>query len=157
MMTRQMHLGVWLAMSLSLLLVGASLTLGQAPGRNTFGANRRGREATRGESAAAASSRNFRHLREGEHLNDVLGYFVVHGDQVTFYSEGEREDGSDKLKLIALPNLNLERFRNDSSAANRDVRWLISGTVTEYQDHNYILLGRVLKKASGGSSDSDAR
>jgi len=72
-------------------------------------------------------------LREGTKVENVLGYFKVAGDRAEF----ESEDG--KQRFGGLENLLLERVVHAASD-NRDLLWSVSGTITEYQGQNFILV-----------------
>jgi hypothetical protein len=88
-----------------------------------------------------------RRLREGTNLNDENGYFREDGDSAVFVNE-------DGLQLAGLPNLNLERIvrvlkGNDEA---RNVRWIVSGTVTEFNGRNYLLISRAVYKSAATPS-----
>jgi hypothetical protein len=46
--------------------------------------------------------------------------------------------------LVVLPNLKLMAMENAVTGSSRDLRFRISGTVTEYKGRNYILLDKVV-------------
>jgi hypothetical protein len=46
--------------------------------------------------------------------------------------------------LIVLPNLKLMAMENAVQASRRDLRFRITGMVTEYRGRNYILLEKVV-------------
>ncbi|HVX16079.1 MAG TPA: hypothetical protein VHC22_33145 [Pirellulales bacterium] len=79
--------------------------------------------------------------REGTQLRDEQGRFQPVGDRLTFLS-------SAGVSYIGLENLNLERVGKIVSASPEAVDWYITGTVTEYQGANYLLISRARRKAS---------
>ena len=46
--------------------------------------------------------------------------------------------------VVILPNLKLMSMETAVGSANRDLRFRITGTVTEYHGRNYILLDKVV-------------
>lgn len=89
-------------------------------------------------------------MREGHKIYDAVGHFSVQGDTISFIGA---ENG---LLLGTLPNLNLERIRADSDANDDDPKWVISGVITEYKNANFILITRVIKKASTSVKNKNA-
>lgn len=80
-------------------------------------------------------------MREGTELLDQAGYFRLTGTRVTFFY-GEEND-----RLIGLENLNLQRIAqtiSDNPANPSQLVWQVSGTVTEYQGDNYLLITRAV-------------
>jgi hypothetical protein len=91
-----------------------------------------------GEANAAAHR-----LREGTQFTNRIGRFRVSGDSLTFIDESNREIGG-------LPNLNLERIIRMLKAVDEpeNVRWSVSGVITEFSDRNYLLISRAVYKAA---------
>jgi hypothetical protein len=91
------------------------------------------------EPAVAAALR----LREGTQLTDHLGYFRQNGESLTFIDNEGRELGG-------LPNLGLERVGRmlKSVEEPESITWSVSGMVTEFGGHNYLLVGRAVYKAA---------
>lgn len=79
-------------------------------------------------------------LREGVAL-DVEGSFKLTGDRIMFYSS------ADKRRFGTLENLNLERIARMVSDSPDPLQWSVSGTVTEYQGANYLLISRAVLKS----------
>jgi hypothetical protein len=79
-------------------------------------------------------------LREGTTL-EVHGSFKQTGDRIMFYSAG------DNRRLGTLENLNLERIARMVSESPDTLEWTVSGTVTEYQGANYLLVTRAVLKS----------
>jgi hypothetical protein len=86
------------------------------------------------ESAAQAVR-----LREGMLLNNALGHFEAPADGPVFVDAAGR-------RLAGLENLNLQRITRHLRAADTaaDIQWKISGTVTEYEGRNFILIERAV-------------
>ena len=80
-------------------------------------------------------------LREGSRLTDQRGYFTLAGDRVAFHTVDGRR------RLVALENLNLERIAGQIRTAGERSLWSVSGTVTEYQGSNYLLVTRATLKS----------
>jgi hypothetical protein len=82
-------------------------------------------------------------LREGTRLKDVAGCFRQSGDSLTFIDGENRE-------ITGLPNLNLERILRTLKTVEEpeSITWSVSGTVTEFSGHNYLLISRAVYKAA---------
>ena len=79
--------------------------------------------------------------REGTQLREEPGRFIEVGNRLTFVS-------SAGASFIGLENLNLERVGKIVAASPDSIEWFITGTVTEYQGANYLLISRARRKAS---------
>ena len=79
--------------------------------------------------------------REGTQLRDEPGRFLTSGNRTSFVA-------ADGANYIVLENLNLERVAKVVSAGPDVVEWFASGTVTEYQGSNYLLLSHIRRKAT---------
>lgn len=88
-------------------------------------------------------------LREGVAL-DVVGSFKLTGDRIMFYS------AADQRRFGALENLNLERIARMVSDSPDPLQWSVSGTVTEYQGANYLLISRAVLKSKPQRRDGSA-
>ncbi len=83
-------------------------------------------------------------LREGSYIVDRTGRLTKTADgQFQFALEADGKAMQDP-PLIILPNLNLAAMESAVSGASRDLRFRITGAVTEYKGHNYILLEKVV-------------
>jgi hypothetical protein len=84
-------------------------------------------------------------LREGTDIIDRLGRLQksTDGQQEEFVLES---DGRvmHEAPLLILPNLKLMSMETATSQTSHDLRFRITGTVTEYRGHNYILLEKVV-------------
>ncbi|MGI9429909.1 MAG: hypothetical protein ACR2NM_14705 [Bythopirellula sp.] len=98
----------------------------------------RARSAFASKSGSPAKLR----LREGTLISDQSGFFREDGDGATFVADTGMEFG-------ALPNLNLERVVRllKSVEEPSNVRWSVSGTVTEFSGRNFLLISRAVYKA----------
>jgi hypothetical protein len=91
------------------------------------------------DPAASAELR----LREGMRLSDALGYFESTAEAPVFIDEEGR-------RLIGLENLNLQRVVGAVRAAEdpANLKWKVTGTITEYEGRNYILIERAIYSLS---------
>ena len=73
----------------------------------------------------------------------LLGQFRQEGDLLSIVDEEGRRFG-------CLPNLGLERIANVLKGAEEPdgVWWSVSGTVTEFNERNYLLISRAVYKAA---------
>ena len=90
----------------------------------------------------ADTERGQRRLREGTVLVDVVGYFKRTGDRAMFYKSGEKHG------LGVLENLNLQRVIDRITDNSGQLEWVLTGTVTEFKNRNYLLVDRVVLKNS---------
>jgi hypothetical protein len=84
-------------------------------------------------------------LREGTLILDRPGRMTrtPDGSQAEFIFEADGKTMRDP-PMIILPNIQLMAMENAVTGANRDLRFRVSGTVTEYKGRNYLLLMKVL-------------
>jgi hypothetical protein len=103
---------------------------------------RAGLTAASSESDEGLSSAHPR-LREGMRLNDAPGYFEAAADVPVFIDEEGR-------RLIGLENLNLQRIVQSVRSAEdpKSLKWKVTGTITEYEGRNYILVERAVYSPS---------
>lgn len=83
-------------------------------------------------------------LREGTYLFDRTARLTktTKGEsELTFESDGKALRDP---PMIILPNLKLQQMEDQVSAANRDLKFRVTGMVTEYRGRNYILLERAV-------------
>jgi hypothetical protein len=104
-----------------------------------------GTDKTSGVGATAPKAPTLNLLREGTFLVDRVGRLSRTSDgsqaQLTFDSDGKTMQDP---PVLILPNLKLMAMENAVTSANRDLRFRISGTVTEYRGRNYVLLEKVV-------------
>lgn len=86
-------------------------------------------------------------LREGTEVVDQLGHFETANQRLVFVAD------RGKVPMVGLENLNLERVARAVSGYPGQLRWRVSGTVTEYRGVNYLLVRRAVVTTSlpGGS------
>jgi hypothetical protein len=84
-------------------------------------------------------------LREGSDVVDRVGRLQKSPDglQQDFVFESDGKTLGDPPMGI-LPNLKLMQMEEASNTVSRDLRFRITGTVTEYRGRNYILLEKVV-------------
>ena len=87
-------------------------------------------------------------LREGSRIADRLGTFTLTAERPVFHTT----DG--KLQLGGLPNLNLERVVRTLQDSQAGLVWSVSGSVTEYQGGNYLLITRAVLKSTQSTRSS---
>lgn len=90
---------------------------------------------------AGAASQKLRLRREGTQLHEEPGRFLPVGTRLTFVS-------ARGTQYIGLENLNLERVGKIVATSTDALEWFVTGTVTEYQGTNYLLIARARRKAS---------
>ena len=85
-------------------------------------------------------------LREGTRITDHMGRFVPTGDGAMFLDESG-------ISFGCLPNLNLERVVRllRTFDVPEDVRWSVSGLVTEYSGRNHLLVSKAIYKANAAT------
>jgi hypothetical protein len=76
-------------------------------------------------------------LREGTVL-ELSGTFKPLGDRIMFYSS------TDNRRFGTLENLNLERITRLVTEGSDAMQWSVTGTVTEFQGANYLLVSRAV-------------
>ena len=82
-------------------------------------------------------------LREGAILTDQPGTFQLVGKRMVFAFDGEAR------QLGTLENLALDRVVRLVREAAVPQTWLVSGTVTEYQGNNFLLIDRAVIRRAG--------
>jgi hypothetical protein len=83
--------------------------------------------------------------REGTTINDAVCRLTKSADgqqwELTLEADGRAMQDP---PLIILPNLNLSAMESAVNNASRDLRFRVTGVVTEYKGRNYILLEKVV-------------
>jgi hypothetical protein len=79
--------------------------------------------------------------REGTPLRDEPGRFVLSGNRVAF-------SASDGTTYIGLENLNLQRIAKAVAASPEPIEWFVTGTLTEFQGSNYLIVTHVRRKSA---------
>lgn len=91
-------------------------------------------------------------LREGSYIINRIGRLThaSDGQQWQFvFDPGQSPDGDPSIFI--LPNLNLMLMENAVVSDNHGIHFKISGMVTEYRAHNYVLLQKVVVIPETGS------
>ncbi len=102
-------------------------------------------DATSGSAAVAPAAPVVTVLREGSFIVNRVGRLTrsADGQQMEFTFDADGKTMKDP-PLMVLPNLKLMAMENAVTGSSRDLRFRISGTVTEYKGRNYILLDKVV-------------
>lgn len=84
-------------------------------------------------------------IREGTFITDRTGRLTKSADglheEFTFDADGQAMQDP---PMIILPNLKLELMEQANTGSNRDLKFRVTGMVTEYQNRNYLLMERVV-------------
>jgi hypothetical protein len=102
-------------------------------------------DATSGAGAVAPGAPAVTVLREGTYVIDRTGRLThsADGQQAEFTFDADGQALHDP-PVIILPNLKLMQMESAVGGSNRDLRFRITGMVTEYRSRNYILLEKVV-------------
>jgi hypothetical protein len=102
-------------------------------------------DATTGANAVAPAAPSLTVLREGTFLVDRTGRLTrgPDGQSWEFAFDSDARAMQDP-PVVILPNLKLMAMEQAVKSANRDLRFRITGMVTEYSGRNYVLLEKVL-------------
>ena len=102
-------------------------------------------DQTSGKTVAPAPPTQTPLIREGDYVRDRTGRLQKSADgqnfEFVFDSDGRAMQDP---PVVILPNLKLMAMENAVSAANRDLRFRITGPVTEYKGRNFVLLEKVV-------------
>ncbi|MGH7214409.1 MAG: hypothetical protein ACREIT_06570, partial [Tepidisphaeraceae bacterium] len=84
-------------------------------------------------------------MREGTFLVDRTGRLTrsADGQQMEFTFDADGKSLRDP-PVIILPNLKLMAMEDAVSGSSRDLRFRITGVVTEYRGRNYVMLEKVV-------------
>jgi hypothetical protein len=100
---------------------------------------------TTGKNAIAPAAPQLNLVREGTYIPDRTGRLTHSADgqtaEFTFDADGKA------LKdppMIILPNQKLKQMEDAVTGNSRDLRFRVTGVVTEYKGRNYILLERAV-------------
>lgn len=102
-------------------------------------------DATTGNNAVAPMAPELNLIREGSYIVDRTGRLTRNTTgqppELTFDADGKA------LKdppMIILPNMKLMQMEKAVTGSARDLRFKVTGLVTEYNGRNYILLEKVV-------------
>jgi hypothetical protein len=102
-------------------------------------------DATSGRGATAPGAPAVKLRREGSFLVDEVGRLSrsADGQQMEFVFETDGKAMKDP-PVVILPSLKLMAMESAVKGASRDLKFRISGMVTEYNGRNYVLLEKVV-------------
>jgi hypothetical protein len=102
-------------------------------------------DSTSGAAAIAPGAQQLTVLREGTFLVDRTGRLTrgSDGQSCEFTFEADARSMKDP-PVVILPNLKLMAMEQAVKSSNRDLRFRITGMVTEYNGRNYVLLEKVV-------------
>ena len=102
-------------------------------------------DKTSGKGSVAPGAPTVIVLREGSYIVDRIGRVnrTPDGSQAEFIFEADGKVLKDP-PMIILPNLKLVSMEAAVGIANRDLRFRVTGMVTEYHGRNYLLLEKVV-------------
>ncbi len=104
----------------------------------------RAADASSGHAAVAPNAPAMRLVRELTHFTDRLGRVNHTADgQAVFTFDTDGKTMRDP-PMILLPNLKLGAMEGMQAGSNKDIKFRVSGTVTEYKGRNYLLLDKVV-------------
>lgn len=102
-------------------------------------------DRTTGTGAVAPSAPSLSVLREGSFIVDRVGRLTRasegQGWEFTFESDGQALRDP---PVLVLPNLKLMLMEDQLKETQRDLKFRVTGMVTEYRGRNYILLEKVV-------------
>jgi len=108
-------------------------------------------DKTSGRGAVAPGAPTTTVMREGSYLVDRTGRMTRSADgqqqEFTFDSDGKAMKDP---PIIILPNLKLMAMETAVKGSTRDLRFRITGMVTEYGGRNYVLLEKVVVVPDAG-------
>jgi hypothetical protein len=102
-------------------------------------------DATSGPNALAPDAAPTRVMREGDIIANRTGRLQrsADGQQWEFAFDSDGKALKDP-PLVILPNLKLMDMEEAAKSARRDLRFRVTGEITEYRGRNYVLLQKVL-------------
>ncbi|HET6251823.1 MAG TPA: hypothetical protein VFE47_29330 [Tepidisphaeraceae bacterium] len=105
-----------------------------------------------GSKAVAPKTPTVALHREGTFIFDRVGRLTHNGDgtQAEFTFEADGKTLRDP-PVVILPNLKLMTMEDAVKSTNRDLRFRVTGMLTEYRGRNYLLLEKVLVPPEGNA------
>ena len=102
-------------------------------------------DATTGAGAVAPGAPTVTVMREGSLIVDRTGRFVRNNDgqQWEFVFDADGRALQDP-PVVILPNLTMMAMENYATGTSRELRFRITGEVTEYRGRNYVLLRKAV-------------
>lgn len=107
-------------------------------------------DVTTGRGAVAPNAPTLTVMREGTYLVDRTGRLSrsADGQQQEFVFDSDGKTLKDP-PIVILPNLKLMAMETAVKGSSRDLRFRITGMVTEYGGRNYVLLEKVVVVPDG--------
>jgi hypothetical protein len=98
-----------------------------------------------GAAAVAPGAEQMNVMREGTFILDRTGRLTktADGSQCEFNFDSDGRSMRDP-PIVVLPNLKLKAMEDAVNGSNRDLRFRVTGVVTEYRGRNYVLLEKVV-------------
>lgn len=108
-------------------------------------------DKTSGSGAIAPGAPAQTVMREGSYLVDRIGRMTrsADGQQLEFTFDADGKALKDP-PVVLLPNLKLMAMETAVKGSTRDLRFRITGVVTEYNGRNYVLLEKVVVVTDAG-------
>lgn len=102
-------------------------------------------DATSGKATVAPGAATLNVMREGTFIINRVGRLTrsADGQQAEFAFDADGKAMRDP-PVVILPNLKLMQMENAAAGSSRDLRFRVSGMVTEYKGRNYALLDKVV-------------
>jgi len=102
-------------------------------------------DATSGKAAVAPGAPQLTLMREGSYIVDRVGRLTRSADGQTFELTFEADGKALKdPPMVIQPNQQLMKMENAVQGTNRDIRFRVTGMVSEYKGRNFILLDKVM-------------
>jgi guanyl-specific ribonuclease Sa len=102
-------------------------------------------DVSTGRGAVAPAAPTLNVMREGTFIVNRVGRLKrsADGQQAEFAFESDGKTMRDP-PMVILPNLKLMQMENAVTGSSRDLKFRVSGVVTEYKGRNYVLLDKVV-------------
>lgn len=102
-------------------------------------------DSTSGSGAVAPGAPQLAVMREGSFVVDRTGRLSASGDgqrmEFTFEADGRTLQDP---PVVIVPNLNLMKMEDAVQAMRRDLKFRITGVVSEYRGRNYVTVDKVV-------------
>ncbi|HEY8668499.1 MAG TPA: hypothetical protein VIL86_17760 [Tepidisphaeraceae bacterium] len=102
-------------------------------------------DQTSGAGAVSPGAPTVKLMREGDYIRDRVGRLTRGADgqqwEFTFDADGKAMQDP---PMVLIPNLMLLGMENAVTGNQRDLRFRVTGMVTEYRGRNYLLLEKVV-------------
>jgi len=102
-------------------------------------------DKTSGPGAVAPNAPPVHLMKEGDKVVDRTGRLTssADGQRMEFVFDSDGRAMRDP-PMVLIPNLSLMAMENAVGSSSRDLRFRVTGTVTEYKGRNYLLLEKVM-------------